>query len=1003
MALTNPKIFGLRITNKLTDVEDAEEVLSNLRLELDDLDVIRGSIDQGASRGDFINFSRLSKPIFKTLDRFYEDIKSYESVVLDRASISSILFGNLTISGRLDGSSIRYRYRYVDPDDSSAVPEYRIADISTSRVSSWSSTDNKAGSADLSIQAKARISYGGQVQIVKNTKPDDAPINKAHLVFGTQSDVTGITGKPRLQTSIIPQEKEFDAERPTHTVTVNLDGTDFQLYAMKGIPLIFEGTFRNLSATVKIFKDGDIKPSWKIAEVDNPNAFLNFENVLSNTDSNLNFRSSSSKTRFIQFYYNPFFIRRITLRSANIEALPVAVLDRMDLLNLENNAIKNMPDLKTFAPKMTSLNMRRNPLNNSEDPNERRLNSVVLAKMPDRLRTLTFGSTFYGSINDGTSATASLIYERFKLPADGGTANAQGIRTLNLQRYGGLQYFHKDTADPECHIPNIQDTCVTYNIYRNEFRGIAGGSPIASTNNSNQNKKGRSVSSISAAGSGYSVASSLATTGGSGSGMTVNITAVDGNGAITGIELKSIQSGYLKNDELTIVQTGSGGNGKIKLGSNNNGRNYLFDDSGGAPSYSNYVSSVLDSNEKTIKTCSLLQNLQLSRNYNLTDESFRIDSPVIRFVRMTFTNLPIPNLQTRTNLELFEANHCRNAGHIAYNSGTNDNPNEVYKFNLCTSLRFIYISNSSSLPTGTGTSPNGGLHGAFPKTFTNENLEILRFENTRLQGGIISDDGNKDDGSTFPSDGNVIPDTLFEGFGSKLRDFRISSSYLHVGNVGTNVFTHTPNLEILRIRSNKRIKGNLPNIGGCAKLRYLDFYNNAFDGNVYPLTSNESLSHVYLHVNNLSGVVPGYNNLPNLLRMRLNQNNLTGMNALSLPKCFEFRAHINNMTGSIPTFVNCPKMRFVTLFNNNFTGYTPGAIAQNFQLRLFDVSQNQLGQNALITIIDDLYSNYQASGSSRSVTLNIQNQKGGEDISFPPETVDKINTMTSAGWTIISS
>ena len=913
MALTNPKIFGLRITNKLTDVEDAEEVLSNLRLELDDLDVIRGSIDEGGSRGDFINFSRLSKPIFKTLDRFYEDIKSYESVVLDRASISSILFGNLTISGRLDGSSIRYRYRYVDPDDSSAVPEYRIADISTSRVSSWSSTDDKASDPDLSIQEKARISYGGQVAIVKNTKPDDSPINKAHLVFGQQSDVTGISGKPRLQTSLIPQEKEFEAERPTHTVTVDLDGTPFQMYAMKGIPLIFEGTFRNLSSTVKIYKDGSIRPSWKIVEVDNPNAFLNFENVLSNTDSNLNFKSSSSKTRFIQFYYNPFFIRRITLRSANIEALPVAVLDRMDLLNLENNAIKNMPDLKTFAPKMLNLNMRRNPLNNSEDPNERRLNSAVLAKMPDRLTTLTFGSTFYNSINDGTTATASLIYERFKLPADGGNANAKGLRTLSLSRYGNLQYFHKDGVDPECHLPNIQDTCVTYNIYRNDFRGIAGGSSTASTTNSK---------------------------------------FVDASDP------------------------------------SDNGRSYLPAPGG---------------NEKSIKTCTILQNLILTRNYHLTDESFSITSPVIRYVRITFTNLPIPNLSGKTNLEIFEANHTRNAGHIAYNSGTDASPNEVYKFNLCTSLRFIYISNSSNLSTGSGASPNGGLHGAFPETFTNENLEVLRFENTRLQGGIISDDGNKNDGSTFPSNGNVIPDTLFEGFGSKLRDFRISSSYLHIGNVGTNVFTHTPNLEILRIRSNKKLTGNLPNIGGCAKLRYLDFYNNAFDGNVYPLTSNESLSHVYLHVNNLSGVVPGYNNLPNLLRMRLNQNNLTGMNALSLPKCFEFRAHINNMTGTIPTFANCPKMRFVTLFNNNFTGYTPGAIAQNFQLRLFDVSQNQLGQNALITIIDDLYSNYQASGSSRSVTLNIQNQKGGEDISFPPETVDKINTMTSAGWTIISS
>ena len=78
MALTNPKIFGLRITNKLTDVEDAEEVLSNLRLELDDLDVIRGSLDAGASRGDFINFSRLVQPIFRTLDRYFEDSKTYE-------------------------------------------------------------------------------------------------------------------------------------------------------------------------------------------------------------------------------------------------------------------------------------------------------------------------------------------------------------------------------------------------------------------------------------------------------------------------------------------------------------------------------------------------------------------------------------------------------------------------------------------------------------------------------------------------------------------------------------------------------------------------------------------------------------------------------------------------------------------------------------------------------------------------------------------------------------
>ena len=200
MALTNPKIFGLKVTNKLTDVENSEEVLENLRLELPDLDVIRGSINEGATREDFINFSRLTRPIFRTLDRFYEDIKSYEAVVLDRASISSVLFGNLTINGRLDGSSIRYRYRYLDPDDSSALPEYRLADISTSRVSSWSSSDTRASDSDLNVQAKARISYGGQVSIVSSG-------SESILQFGDQSDADGIKDKPRLQTSLIPQER----------------------------------------------------------------------------------------------------------------------------------------------------------------------------------------------------------------------------------------------------------------------------------------------------------------------------------------------------------------------------------------------------------------------------------------------------------------------------------------------------------------------------------------------------------------------------------------------------------------------------------------------------------------------------------------------------------------------------------------------------------------------------------------------------------------------------
>ena len=982
MALTNPKIFGLKVTNKLTDVENSEEVLENLRLELPDLDVIRGSINEGATREDFINFSRLTRPIFRTLDRFYEDIKSYEAVVLDRASISSVLFGNLTINGRLDGSSIRYRYRYLDPDDSSALPEYRLADISTSRVSSWSSSDTRASDSDLNVQAKARISYGGQVSIVSSG-------SESILQFGSQSGADGITGKPRLQTSLIPQEREFDAEVPTHTVNINLDGTDVKMYAMKGIPLIFEGTFRNVSPRVRVSTAGmgGIKPSWKIVEVDNPNAFLSFANILSNVDSRLTFKSSSSKNRFIQFYYRPDKIRWIQIASANIEELPVAKLESLVLLWLENNAIKNMPDLKSFSPNLTNLNLRRNPLHTSENVNERRLNDAVLAKMSDKVNNLRLGSTYYGSINNGTNATASLIYKRFRTSAAGGTGT--GVVYLNLRRYGGLQYFHKDTVDPECHLPNIHENCYYYEIYRNDFRGIAGGSPIASRTNSekvdasspsNNNRtylaKPFAVNTI-VGGTGYSNATNVPTTGGSGTGMTVDITVTSGVVSTVDINLPG-NRGYLSGETITI--TGGNGNATFNLDDDDN-----------------------NVDEKTIKTAPGLKKLFITRNYHLTDESFSIASPVIEDVRMTFTNLPLPSgLTGKSSLKRFEANHCRNVGQIVYNSGTEASPIEFYKLNNCVNLTQIYISNSTNLSTGSGASPNGGLHGPFPKTFTNPNLEVLRFEAVRLQGGLVGDDGNKNS-NTFNPNNDVIPNTLFEGNGTKLRDFRINSSYFHIGKVGTSVFTHTPNLEILRIRSNKRLTGELPNIGSCGKLRYLDFYNNAFTGNAYSLSSNESLTHVYLHVNQLSGTIPEYKNLPRLSRLRLNQNNFTGLSRFNLPKLIEFRAHINDITGTIPSFADCPKLRFITLFNNQFTGYTSGAIAQNFQLRLFDVSQCKLGQNALNNIIDDLYENYQASGSSRSVTLNIQNQTGTdqEDITFPNEQQEKINSMRGAGWTII--
>ena len=1092
MPLTNPRIFGLKITNKLQDSENKQEVLRNLRLPEPDLDIIRGSVDAGASREDFINFSRLSQPIFQTLDRYYEDAKVYERVLDDRASISSILRGNLKISGKLDGIAIRYRYLdskkfnvpntdvdttndiitlighglftndeiiYIsgstsigglvdytiyfvikESDDTFklkpttsgtainltsqgagnhqfiTVGKVKIADISTSRVSAWSSSDPDASSINLTTQEKARISYGGQVSILS------AGGGFANLIFGTQyTGVQGVSGKPRLQTTQIPLEREFRAEIPTHKITIRTDSANREVYAMKGIPLIFEGQFRTLRPRIRVFKSttnplqvtvknmGDILPSWKIKEVNNPDAFLNFvePSLINNTYSIITFISGSSKERFIQFYYPSDNIIWVDLISAGIRTLPTAKLGNLRFLRLENNKIETLPDLTQFATetvpatsttniKFTYLNLRRNPLHLSEIITEQKLNAAVLNKIPQNVNTLILGSTYYGSVSDDSNLTASDYSDWYTpntesrthptsgLPIDTQNANAsiiyqrfKNLKTLIWNRYSNRQFFHSDSDDLRAHIPNIPGTiCERYEVYRNSFQAIAGGSPLSSTSNAILNNKGRSISNIQNAGSGYSVASNLATTGGSGTGMTVEILSVDGGGAITGIKIKTLQSGYLKGDVLTVVQSGSGGNGRIILGPNDNGKSYLTD----APANSE------DTDEKTIKTCTKLKRLILSRNYHLTDESFSIASPEINMVKISFTNLPIPDLRNKSELQTFEANHSRNVGHIAYED---ESGNKIYKFNNCDKLRTIHISNSSNLSTGQGTSPNGGLHGPFPEQFTNPELRVIRFENTRIRGGIP---GDNDSDPTFPN-------SLFKKT-PLLEEIRIRSSQLRPTGIAAEVFAYTPLLRFLRIHSFENMTGKLPNIGSCPSLYYLDLRFNAFDGPVYSLSSNENLEEVLLNTNQLEGDIPGYDNLPKLRVLRLNDNNFTGMNKFNLPKVTQIRCHMNNMTGTIPTFADCPKLRFLTLYSNFFSNYTSGAIAQNYSLRLADFSNNSLGQTALNNIVNDLYENFEASGSSRSVIVNLRNQNGGV---VPGDQVkEKIDELKKVGWQVLT-
>jgi Leucine-rich repeat (LRR) protein len=447
--LRNPKIFGLAVDANFADVRNKNLALQNINLPPADLEIILGSQDAGATISDWRSFSRLSEPLHKTLDRFNRDGGQFSGLLADRAGTDGSMFGNLKINGSLSGNAIRYRYIKGLGTSTRTVA---FADISTSRVSAWSSSDPKATNPDPAIQGEAKISYGAKLGIKSGGK----------LKF--ESQASGVTG-PRLQTSLVPQVKEFASELPTHKIQAQVGGQTVTFYAMKGIPITFKGFFRSLNARVKLTGlISNIPPSWKIVETGNANRYSNYPNIISGLDSSISYRSSISKERFIQFYYTPDNIREIDIPGVNISELPAVKFQNATRLEFSYNNLRNFPDINFVAPNIQQLLLRRNPFYLSETESERKLQSTsagsgtttntVLDKIPTTLRQIYIEGTFYGSI------TQNIFADRF-----------QQLTVFDVGRGGGA-YFHPDTADGSCQLPNVGPVVSSYNAGSNDFRGF---------------------------------------------------------------------------------------------------------------------------------------------------------------------------------------------------------------------------------------------------------------------------------------------------------------------------------------------------------------------------------------------------------------------------------------------------------------------------------------------------------------------------------------------------
>jgi hypothetical protein len=195
MTLRNAKLFGLEVKNLFADIRDKDTCLEILNLPPKDLDIIRGS-SADVSQTDFVTLSNLDIPLYKTLDRLWTDSQQYEKILVKSSGFDKLLRGNLLVNGRVTANSIRFKF--VDGSGSSAI--IKFGDVSTSRSSSWNSTDSP-------VLDTSPISYGSRVGI----------LSSGQLQFA------GSVGETRLKTSYTPELKEFPAELQLQKLNVLLE------------------------------------------------------------------------------------------------------------------------------------------------------------------------------------------------------------------------------------------------------------------------------------------------------------------------------------------------------------------------------------------------------------------------------------------------------------------------------------------------------------------------------------------------------------------------------------------------------------------------------------------------------------------------------------------------------------------------------------------------------------------------------------------------------------
>jgi hypothetical protein len=368
-------IQGLRVTLRAADIADSVEALKNLNINILDLDRIRGIAEAGVLPEDIRTISGLTSDLEKELIGIYDEIRNYPNFLSAVNDGRVAINGNMTANASVIASSFKFNALAANNTVVSS-------ELSTSRVSAWSTIGD-------SLYYGSKVTVGGSVELSKLTI--DRPI----------------------------RQRRFESEIPTHKIRMRIDGSDYDVYAMKNIPASFTGYFstaRNLFMTVTNAGTTTwIRPSWVVTDLDTGGS-ITFQNRISGAATNptrssfVTILGSRAKERRIDFYYPVANITAMSLPNIKLYDIPEVVFPSLTTATLFNSDFKEMPNFRKYMPNLTTLDVSSTNLMRSDNPDLRLFNDSVVARLPTTLTRLTMTNCFAGVSSANLAVLDDLTY-----------------------------------------------------------------------------------------------------------------------------------------------------------------------------------------------------------------------------------------------------------------------------------------------------------------------------------------------------------------------------------------------------------------------------------------------------------------------------------------------------------------------------------------------------------------------------------------------------------------